>query len=170
MLTAITVYGDLIDRSPAPDLHGELAKLYNRVGRADDAAAQVAAGLELGRATADRFPAERRHLIGFFADHDTAEALRLAELDLAERQDIHSHAWYAWALLQNGNERAALDAIAPALSTRTDDPWIRYQAGSIYAVNQMPAEAASMLTAALDMNPQFDIVHAERARELLADL
>ncbi len=167
---AIAAYRRLLDRGPAPDLHGELAKLYERVGNPAAAQAQVEQGLRLARQTADRFPAERRHLIGFLADHDPAEALRLAELDLATRQDAQAHGWYAWALLQTGQPAAALEAIGPALQYASGDPWLLYQAGSVLAANGHDDEARRLLAAALDTSPTFDVVHAPRAARLLARL
>lgn len=164
---AITTYQALLARGPAADLHGELAKLYRRAGRFDDAESEIAAGLELARVQADRFPAERRHLIGFLADHDPVEALRLAELDLASRTDVVTHAWYAWALLQNGQPQSALSALEPALALGTDDPLLLYQAGAIYAANGDYARSETFLERALETNPAFDVEHADRARDLL---
>lgn len=169
-IEAIAVYEGLLASGPAADLHGELAKLYERVGLQAAADAEIAAGLALADETADRFPAERRHLIGFLADHRPSEALRLAELDLIERDDVYSHAWYAWALLQTGEEQAALEALAPALAYRTDDPWLLYQAGSIHAANGNGAEAMKLLSSAVELNPRFDVLHGQRAEELLAEL
>lgn len=167
---AIATYEELLQRTPAADLHGELAKLYTRAGRPIDAAAEIEAGLRRAAEVADRFPAERRHLIGFLADHDPAEALRLATLDLETRQDVYSHAWYAWSLLRSGDEKAALQAIEPALAQGTDDPWILYQAGSIEAANGNRAAAIRFLGEALDINPVFDVIHAPRAKLLLVTL
>lgn len=169
-LEAAEIYAGLISRGPAPDLHGELAKVLRRLGQEQEAEEQIALGLKLATETADRFPAERRHLIGFLSDHNPAEAVRLAKLDLESRQDVYSHAWYAWALLQNGDKHEALLAIGPALAHGTDDPWLLYQAGAIHAANGDLSEASVLLSRALGINPQFDIVHADRARALLATI
>lgn len=166
---AINLYLGLLDRGPAADLHGELAKLYSRRGRDDEAGLHIEAGLALARETGDRFPAERRHLIGFLADHEPEEALRLAALDLESRQDVYSHAWFAWALLRTGDSAGALDAIQPVLEIAIDDPWLLYQAGAIQAANGNEAEAMALLAEALAINPVFDVEHAERARRLLAE-
>lgn len=167
---AIAVYRDLITRSPAADLHGELAKVYTRAGRPAEAATEIDAGLRQAAEVADRFPAERRHLIGFLADHDPPAALRLATLDLETRQDVYSHAWYAWSLHRTGDEKAARRALVPVLAQGTDDPWVLYQAGSIEAANGRSAAAIQLLERALDINPVFDVVHAPRAQLLLATL
>ena len=127
-------------------------------------------GLARAELDADRYPAERRHLIGFLADHDPAEALRLAELDLDDRQDVHAHAWYAWSLLQNGQLDAASKAIEPALEHRTEDAWLLYQAGSIRAAAGEEDDALVLLRRALELNEHFDLVHADIARGLIDDL
>ena len=167
---ATALYEQLVDGGGAADLHGELAKLYERAGRDDEAAEQVALGLDFAARNADRFPAERRHLIGFLADHDPAEALRLAELDLSERQDIYSHAWYAWSLFQTGDAQAAAEAMQPALAYGTEDAMMLYQAGVIEAAVGDVEAARTHLSQSLELNPQFDLVHAARARTLLASI
>lgn len=167
---ATKLYEAMVDGGGAADLHGELAKLYAVAGRDVDAREQIALGLAVADRDGDRYPAERRHLIGFLADHDPAEALRLAELDLAERQDVYSHAWVAWALFLNGRFDEAADAIRPALVYRTEDAFLRYQAGAIMAAVGATEQARELLESALELNPSFDLVHAERARRILDDL
>lgn len=166
---AIELYEQMVDGGGAADLHGELATLYERAGRPDIARRHIDLGLAAA-ATADRFPAERRHLIGFLAEHDPAEALRLAELDLAARQDVQSHAWYAWALFHNGRLDEAAAAIGPALAFGTEDALLQYHAGEIMAAVGDTAAAQRLLSAALDLNPTFDIEDAARAAELLDEL
>lgn len=167
---AIALYEQMVAGGGAADLHGELAALYRRAGRTADAEHQIELGLAAAAATADRFPAERRHLVGFLAEHDPAEALRLAELDLAARQDVQSHAWYAWALFRNGRTADAAVAIGPALAFGTEDALLRYHAGEILAAAGDTVTARDLLTSALELNPTFDVEDADRARELLAEL
>lgn len=167
---ATSVYEGLVEGGGAADLHGELAKLYRLAGRERAARTQIDLGLAVAARDADRFPAERRHLIGFLADHDPATALRLAELDLAERDDVYSHAWYAWALYRTGEVAAAADAIVPALRYGTEDALLDYQAGVILAAAGDGDRARALLTEALRLNPEFDLVHAAEARRLLASL
>lgn len=167
---ATAVYEDMVAGGGGADLHGELAKLYALAGRDADAAAQVELGLAVAASQADRFPAERRHLIGFLVDHDPVEALRLAELDLAQRQDVYAHAWYAWSLHRSGRFAEAAEAIVPALTFGTQDAWLLYQAGAIYASVGDTERAKHLLSSALAVSPEFDLVHAEAARALLAAL
>ena len=52
----------------------------------------------------------------------------------------------------------------------TQDVWLLYQTGSVYAAVGDVNRARTQLTAALALNPEFDLVHAERARDLLDNL
>lgn len=165
---AISVYEELVDDGRAADLHGLLADLYGRAGREEEAERHVRLGLDVAAATADRFPAERRHLIGFLVDHDPDEALRLATLDLEERQDVQAHGWYAWALYRTGDVAGARAAIEPALVRGTEDARLLYQAGVIHHAAGDRAAAKQLLRRALEINPYFDVDDADEARRLLA--
>lgn len=57
-----------------------------------------------------------------------------------------------------------------ALALGRQDAWLLYQPGSVYAAIGDTAQARTLLTAALDLNPQFDLDHAQRARDLFAGL
>lgn len=181
---AAAVYENLVGDGGAADLHGELAKVYERLGRSDDAAEQIRLGLAAAAEAADRFPAERRHLVGFLSDHDPVEARRLAELDLSERQDVFAHAWYAWTLYRTGDVAGARVAIDPALAYGTEDARLLYQAATIlYAAAGLDdaaeaplasgddrTRAFDLISRSQELNPLFDIEHGERAAELMAEL
>ncbi len=167
---AIELYEGLLEDTSAADLHGELAKLYAHVGRAADARRQVALGLEVARQQAGASPAERRHLIGFLSDHDPAFAVRLARLDLELRSDVETYGWLAWSLLQAGEAAEAATYLDEALRLGTQDAWLLYQVGSVSAAVGDVEGARVHLAAALELNPAFDLVHAERARQLLESL
>jgi tetratricopeptide (TPR) repeat protein len=167
---ATQLYEKLLQRTDAADLRGELAKLYARAGRVDDSERQVELGLAIAQRQAVKFPAERRHLIGFLADHDPAFALRLAREDLQLRSDVQTYGWLAWSLLQAGKADEALSYVDKALRLGTQDVWLLYQSGSVYAAVGDVDRARTQLSAALELNPEFDLVHAQRARELLDSL
>lgn len=167
---ATTLYEDLLKRTDAADLRGELAKLYEHAGRIADANDQIAIGLEIARVQAVTYPAERRHLIGFLADVDPEFALQLARDDLAVRSDVQTYGWLAWSLLQDGHADEAVAYVDDALRLGTQDAWLLYQAGSVYAAVGDTAHARTTLTAALDLNPEFDLVHSAKARQLLDSL
>jgi tetratricopeptide (TPR) repeat protein len=165
---AIELYEKLLERTDAADLRGELAKLYAATGRAEDADAQIRRGLDIARTKAGKYPAERRHLIGFLSDHDPAFALQLARQDRVLRGDVHTSAWLGWSLLQAGKVPDAVIHATDSLRLGTQDAWMLYQAGSVFAAAGNNQQANELLERALTLNPNFDLVHAKRARQLLA--
>lgn len=167
---ATTLYEDLLMRSDAADLRGELAKLYQRAGRTEAARGQIERGLAIAREQAGKYPAERRHLIGFLADEDPVFALQLAREDLELRADVQTYGWLAWSLLQAGQADEAIRYVDDALRLGTQDAWLLYQTGSVYAAVGDVDRARTQLDAALELNPEFDLVHAQRARDLLNGL
>ena len=90
-------------RTPAADLHGELAKVYRALGRDDDARVQITRELQLGRESLGQFPAERRHLAGFFVEFDPPTALEAATADFSTCKDIGAYDTLAWAEYVNGD-------------------------------------------------------------------
>lgn len=72
---AADLYERLVEEAGAADLYGALADVYVLQGRDDEAAELVRTGLALAADQVAAFPAERRHMAGFFADHaETARA------------------------------------------------------------------------------------------------
>jgi tetratricopeptide (TPR) repeat protein len=164
---AIARYERLITLTPAADLHGELAKLYQETGRSDEAQHQVELGLELGREQARRYPAERRHLADFFGAHDPALALRLAEEDVATRQDVGAHDTLSWALYQNGRFAEAQQASNKALATGIQEVNVLFHAGMAEAALGHDEQARQLLSRALEINAEFDVANAPIARRAL---
>jgi len=167
---AISLYEELVAKSPAADLHGELAKLYEVTGRHDEATHQVELGLSLGREQVGRFPAERRHLADFFGTYDPALALRLAEEDIATRQDVGGFDTLAWSLYQNGRFEEARRAAQNAMASGIVDVPILFHAGMIEAELGNRVGARSLLLQALDINPHFDVIDARIAHDTLESL
>ncbi|MEE9414969.1 MAG: tetratricopeptide repeat protein [Acidimicrobiales bacterium] len=167
---ALDRFLSLIEAGPAADLHGELEKLYRVRGSHTLADDQASLGLELAAAQAERFPAERRHVIGFYADHDPLAALSLAELDFEQRQDIYSHDALAWALHVNGRSAEAAAHAKAALSLGTQDARLLYHVGMIELANGEVERAEQHLSAALQLDSNFDVRHAPLAIEALASL
>lgn len=71
-----------------------------------------------------------RELIFHYTDHEKrpAEALRIAEAEVARRRDVHTLDAYAWALAANGRAAEARRAIEEALAVGVRDPRIRRHA------------------------------------------
>ncbi len=163
-------YEDLVADTPAADLHGLLAEIYADLGRDDEAEEQVALGLAIAEEQVGRYPAERRHLAGFFADHDPARFLELMEEDVATREDVGGLDLLAWARYLNGDVPGAQEAIERATALGTQDAPLLFHAGMIEAAAGDADEAEDLLTAALDLNPGFDLGDVALAREALARL
>jgi tetratricopeptide (TPR) repeat protein len=160
------LYRALIESGPAADLHGSYADLLRARGATDLAEEQERLGRELALETIDRFPAERRHLAGFFMTRDSAIAVRLAEHDLAERRDLAAYDTLAWALYHDGQHAAAADAIASALATGVRDASVLYHAAAIAAANDDVPAARALLDDALSISARFHPTEARDAESL----
>lgn len=167
---ALALYLELIESGPAPDLYGSAADLYVTLGNSSAAVTHELAGVALAEETIDRFPAERRHLVGFLLDRDPQLALGLAEADLLERQDVGAYDTMAWALHRNGRHEEAAEMIELALAHGTRQASILYHAGAIAAANGSNQVAIDHLEMALSVNAKFHPTEAVDAVELLARL
>lgn len=167
---AATVYEDLLADGPIPDLNGLLAEVYRAQGREADAAEQERIGLEAAREQIGAFPAERRHLAGFFADLEPATFLQLMEEDITTRADVGGFDLLAWARYLNGDLDGAQDAMARARSQGTVDAPLLFHAGMIEAAVGDEQEARELLEQALDLNPGFDLSDVALARQTLEAL
>ena len=167
---AAALYEELVATTPAADLHGLLAEVYDALGRHDEADEQVRQGLAVAEAQVDRFPAERRHLAGFFADHDPETFLRLMEDDVATREDIGGLDLLAWARYLNGDVEGAQATMGRALALGTQDAPLLFHAGMIDVAAGDVDRGRDRLEAALDLNPGFDLGDAATARSTLEDL
>lgn len=160
-------YERLVATTPAADLYGLLAKVERATGHVDAARSDQAEGLALGRGQLTRFPAERRHLAGFFADADPAAALDAARTDYAQRQDIQSAGILAWAEFRTGDVNAAVGHSREALRFGTADAVLRIQGGLIEAAAHHDARARTLLRAGLAVRPHYDLDWAPRAAAAL---
>jgi len=163
---ALDSYGQLLEGGGAADVHGLYADLLRREGRiaaADEheELARVAAEETLGR-----FPAENRHLIGYFVSRDPARALELAEGDFLIRQDVQGYDALAWTLFHNGRSIEAAEAIDMALIHGTRDADIFYHAAEIYAALGDEETSRSYLDQLFDLNADFDPFDRYAAGEL----
>jgi len=169
---AIALYQRAIAIVPQPEFLAGLGDLYTLTGRSQDAAAQYATV----RAIADLSKAEaqlyNRQLVLFDANHgkNLAEAVALAERELAVRKDVYGFDAYAWALYTSGRYTDADRAMQSARAIGTVDPLLDYHQGMIDAALGRTADARRLLSAALDRNPGFDALQATRARATLARL
>lgn len=164
-------YERLVAESGAADLYGALADVYVLQGRADEAAELVATGLALADGQVAEFPAERRHMAAFFADHaDPERFLELMQVDITTRRDVGGLDLLAWAHHLNGDDRAAQRVMDEALALGTREAGLLFHAGMIAAANGDDTAARAHLEAALDLNPRWDPTDAATARATLEEL
>jgi tetratricopeptide (TPR) repeat protein len=119
--------------APHPENLYVLAEELERAGRVTDARAAYAEFEERARAEMTRVDNANRELIFYYADHagKPAEALRVAELEVARRADVYTLDAYAWALHVNNRAREARQAIDRVLAVGLRDPVVLSRASAI---------------------------------------
>lgn len=160
---------------PLPDFLARRGDLYTLRAAAGDAVkakqdyALVEVEAKLAGAAAYVYD---RTLVLYLANHglDAARAVSLASGELATRKDVYGYDAYAWALLAAGRPADADAAMTTALAFGTKDAKLMYHAGMIAAALGDTSRARTQLTAALALDPTFDPLQAQRARETLAGL
>ena len=160
---------------PQPDMlarRADLFQLRNNDGdakRSEQDRATVLAIAKLGSAAGTVYD---RTLALYLANHglDTGRAVQLASAELVTRKDVYGHDALAWALLADGRAVEADAAIRTALAVGTRDARILYHSGMIAAALGDLPRARTQLKAALELDPSFDALQVERAKETLAAL
>ena len=127
-------------------------------------------GLELGRTSLGTYPAERRHLAGFFAEFDPPTALEAATADFSTRHDIGAYDTLAWAEYVNGQYTAAAEHLVGARATGARSAPLLYHAGMIEWKAGHDTKARTLLRDALRLDPNFDLAQAPIARATLGEL
>lgn len=123
---AVTLLQTLYEEAPrAANLYavGKALQLAGRKNEADAAFAEFERKALGESAMADN---ANRELIAWYVDaaHKPAQALRLAEQEIARRHDAFTLDCYAWALAANGDTRRAAAEIHEALAAGVRDPGI----------------------------------------------
>lgn len=98
------------------------------------------------------------------------EALAVARRERETRTDIYTSDVLAWCLYKKGQYAEAKAAIDDALRLGTRDASINYHAGMIYRALGERRAAAKHLQLALKLNPSFDVLQADVARQALRSL
>jgi len=168
---AVELYERAQNRVPLPDNAIALGDLYEKLGRTADAAREYELVNFVERDTTAGNTYSRQ-LAMFWADHDERlpEALVIAERERANRQDIYTCDALAWILFKSNRVDEAKKAINEALRLNTRDARLFYHAGMIYKACGESRKASEYLTEALKINPDFDLLQSERARQSLLEL
>jgi tetratricopeptide (TPR) repeat protein len=111
----------------------------------------------------------------FAADHPDSNmtpdaVVTMAREAFAARPGIYGHDTLAWALYRAGEYDAAWQESDRALRLGTRDALLHFHAGMIAAARGDEPAAREHLTTALEINPNFSILHVVEAREALARL
>ena len=99
-----------------------------------------------------------RELVFYYADHthNPAEALRIAELEVAARHDVFTLDAHAWALYVNRRYAAAEKEIEKALLVGVRDARLQYHAGAIALKLNHRAQARLYWRQSLELNPRSE--------------
>jgi tetratricopeptide (TPR) repeat protein len=165
---AIAFYKRAADRIPLPEYVTALGDLYTKLGRTEEAQQQYAQVEFIEKAGASNGTYSLQ-LALFWADKGMRldEALAIAQNERAERNDIYTADTLAWIFYKSGQFQEAKVAIDSALRLGTRDPRLLYHAGMISLSLGDKAAGSKYLKEALAINPHFDILHADIAREKL---
>jgi tetratricopeptide (TPR) repeat protein len=169
---AIELYQKAITVVPMPTFIAELGDLYAKSGNQAEAQKQYALVEYIGLLGHINQVLHNRDLALFYADHDMklAESLDLARKELEVRHDIYTWDALSWALYKNGKLQEAAQASDKAAQFGTRDALILFHSGMIAEAMGRSEQARSELKAALQINPHFHLVYADKAQEKLTAL
>jgi len=165
---AVELYKRAEERVPLPDTAIALGDLYTKLGRLDEAKKQYDL-VEFIEHTSASSGTYSRQLALFYADRETRldEALAIARGEREKRSDIYTCDALAWVLYKRGELAEAKKSIDEAMRLGTRDARIMYHAGMIYKGLDDPRNAARYLKLALAINPSFDVLQADVAKQTL---
>jgi Tfp pilus assembly protein PilF len=157
-------------RFPTTSSRYTLAEALERGGQATEAASAYTDFVAMARPLINNNDNANEELISYYLGrgHDSAEALRIAQLEIAKRHDVNTLDAYAWALYRNGRYEEANIQIARALAVGVREAAMFYHAGVIAAKLHDDASASSYLNQSVELNPSSE--SAASAREALEKL
>ena len=105
-------------RRAHPENLFELARALDRAGRRSEARTAYATFEAAGARESEKWDNANRELVSYFVDvaKRPDEALRVASLEFARRQDVYTLDAYAWALYANKRTGEARDVMGRALA------------------------------------------------------
>ena len=166
---AIAGYRQALAVIPLPTYAAALGDLYKKAGNEPEAEKQYSLVEYIGKIGVLNRQVYNRELAVFYSEHDRhlAESLTLAKKELEVRHDVYTWDALAWALLKNGQPKAAHDAMLKALAQGTQDALLCFHAAAIERElsNQDWIDYARK---ALDVNPHFHVFYSDRTRQWLA--
>jgi tetratricopeptide (TPR) repeat protein len=169
---AIALYQKAIAVVPFPAYAAALYDLYLQVGRSDEARKQLALVEFISTLNPINERLFYRELALFYADHNLKlnASVDLARKELDVRHDIYTWDILAWVLFKSGNFPEAAKAMKKALALGTQDALLDFHAAIIEFQQGRSEHAGMLLQRALALNPNFHLIYAGQAREMLGQL
>lgn len=154
MTAALPYFQTAVKWDPySPGIHHELAIVYSRLGRSQDAVAQLEEAVKLAPKDA-----EYHYKLALALNEAGSAGRALAELEQAVQcNPQHARAGYNLGLARNaaGNPSGAIQALLAAAAADPSDPRIPYARATIHAQLGQIQEARQAGARALELNPQF---------------
>ncbi|HEX8765448.1 MAG TPA: tetratricopeptide repeat protein [Candidatus Acidoferrum sp.] len=147
-----------------------LAQALERAGQTTQASLAYGDFATTARAIIEGGDNANAELISYYLghEHNSAEALRIAQIEIAKRHNVNTLDSYAWALYGNGRYEEAQKQIAVALAVGVREARMFYHAGLIAGKLHDDVSAARYLNQSVELNPYSECVSA--AREALQKL
>lgn len=166
---AVQVYENLIERAYEPGRAIFLGDLYIRLGRKQDAVRTYQDVVLRERSKEDP---DLHRIALFWADNDAnlEEALKVAQTDSEENDDLAASDTYAWTLFKTGAHKEARQVIKRAMRTGVRNPLFLYHSGMIEKALGNREKAKQLLSEAIRIDPEFDLIQAGKAIQALRDL
>lgn len=166
---AVKFYTQAQERVPLTLTAIALGDIYTKTGKPEEAKKQydLAEFIEQKLGNIDQ-----RNLAMMWADQEIKldEALQIATAEHEKRKDIFTADIYAWCLYKKGKFQEAQKAINEAMRLKTKDARFFYHAGMIEKGLDNKKAAADYLKKALELNPAFDVLQAEKAQTALKEI
>ena len=152
---AVEAFQQRYDAAPHPENLLGIAKAHRAAGNSEKADRLFAQFEQAGRAEMENVDNCNRDLVFYYADiaNRPDEALRIAEIELGRRNDIHTRHAHAWALFRAGQVEQAAAAMEAALSTGMRNAELFYHAARIAEAAGERDRAAKLLRDSLELNP-----------------
>ncbi|MGJ8696718.1 MAG: tetratricopeptide repeat protein [Verrucomicrobiaceae bacterium] len=167
---ALALHRRHFEAAPHPENQYYLAKALKRAGK-DDEAAKAFAEFEKGALNeSTNVDNANRELTEYYAEFagKPAEALRIARIEMGNRQDFRTLWAYALALHANGKFSEARDQMDRALAVGVKYPAMQYHAGLIARDGGDRGAAKKFFKASLTQAPVSEV--SREAREALEKL
>jgi tetratricopeptide (TPR) repeat protein len=161
---AVQAFRDLYRVAPHPENLYLLAKALDKTGQAEEAKKAFSEFEQKALVESSTTDNSNRELIYYFADvaRNPAEALRIARIEIARKQDAPTREAYAWALQSNGKAAEARHEMEAALEVGILDAVSFYHAGVISKASGNPTAAKKYFQQSLDTNAHSEVADAAR--------